>query len=471
MAAFIRSVLAQVNSEVSRVLSSQVIEEVCHELKHKWRKCTLDPATTIYAFVRQVLESNTACDHVPHITGLGVTGEAYCKARSRLPRELFQRLMDKVAAAVAAICGAAGLWHGHRVWHIDGSSCSMSDTPELQAAFGQPGGQAAGCGFPVAHLMTLFHAGTGCLLRIVTAPLRTHDMSQAPRVHDALSAGDVVVADRGFCSFAHLTLLQKIGVFAVFRQHQKTIVSFRKGRACTKSRAKSKKNKRGRRVARQKKKKNRKQRRTTGRPTSRWVKWLGTCDQIVESFKPRKRPKWMTEEAYAQLPDSLKVRELRYRVTQSGSRVSEVVLVTTLLDAERYPAADLATLYQRRWEIETNLRHLKQTLRMDVLRTKTVDGVHKELAMFAIVYNLIRLVMLQSASSQNVAPSQISFIDAQRRLRHALTGVPLRKLLLLPERPNRSEPRVRKRRPKQYPVMSKPRPQLKQELIGQQLKA
>jgi hypothetical protein len=434
-----------------------------------WRKCTLDPVTTVYAFVRQVLEGNTACDHVPHLTGLAVTGEAYCRARARLPVELFERLMEKVCDAVATVCDdAAALWHGHRVWHMDGSGCSMPDTPELQAAFGQPGGQAPGCGFPVAHLMTLFHATAGYLLRVVTTPLRSHDMSQAQRVHDALRAGDVVVGDRGFCSFVHLAILWGMGVFAVFRMHQRTIVSFRKGRANSKPAARKKK---GRRAARTKKRAvMEKKKRRKGKPTSRWVKWLGTCDQIVEYLKPKQRPRWMTAEAYALLPDSIQVRELRYRVTQPGFRVQEIVLVTTLLDAQLYPALELATLYQHRWEIETNLRHLKQTLRMDVLRTKTVNGVRKELAVYAIVYNLIRLVMLHAARDRNVPVARISFIDAQRRLRHAIRGTPTQKLIIVPERPGRSEPRVRKRRPKQYPLMQKSRSHLQQALIRQQLK-
>lgn len=456
MAAFIRSVLAQVKSEVARVLSPAVIEGICHELNYTWRQCTLDPATTVHAFIRQVLEGNTACDDVPHLTGLSITGEAYCKARGRLPVELFLRLLQKVCETLSGSFDDAGLWYGHRVWHTDGSACSMPDTPPLQAAFGQPTGQRPGCGFPVAHLMTLFHAATGCLMRIVTAPLRSHDMSQAHRVHDALKAGDVVVADRGFCSFAHLVMLEIIGVFAVFRLHQKTIVNFRKGRAFVSPSAKSTK---GRKV------------KGKGKPRSRWVRHLGPCDQIVEYFKPKQRPQWLTAEVYAELPASIEVRELRYRVKQRGYRVKEVLLVTTLLDAERYPATDLATLYQQRWEIETNLRHLKQTLRMDVLRTKTVDGVHKELAIYAIVYNLIRLVMLQSSGNQKVPVRRISFIDAQRRLRRAVDGTAPRKLNVVPERPNRYEPRVRKRRPKNFSLMRKSRRQLQQDLIRQQLKA
>ena len=447
MAAFIGSVLAQVNTEVARILSPQVIEGICRELKYVWRKRILDPSTTVHAFLRQVLEGNTACDDVPHLTGLPITGEAYCKARSRLPVELFHRLLNAVCEALSKTCDASELWHGHRLWHMDGSGCSMPDTPQLQEHFGQPGGQSVGCGFPVAHLMTLFHAATGCLLRIVSAPLRTHDMSQAHRVHDAMRAGDLVVADRGFCSFVHMVMLLNIGVFAVFRLHQKTIVSFRKGRGYEKKRT-------GKKNASAK-----------GKPTSKWVKWLGTSDQIVEYFKPITRPKWMTLHDYAALAESIQVRELRYRIARRGYRVKEVLLVTILLDVVLYPATELASLYQQRWEIETNLRHLKQTLGMDVLLTKTVDGIQKELAMFAIVYNLIRLVMVKSAKSQNVAVARISFIDSQRQLRNAVGKAPLPKLIVLAVRPHRCEPRVRKRRPKQYPVMKKPRHKLQQDLM------
>lgn len=448
MAAFIRSVLSQINSEIARVLSPQVIERICHDLNYSWRRCTLDPTTTVYAFLRQILEGNTACDHVPILMGLPLTGEAYCKARSRLPVELFQQLMKVVGEAVAKVCEGADRWSGHHVWYIDGSSHSMPDTPVLQEYFGQPTNQLAGCGFPVAHLMTLFHAATGCLLRITLGPLRSHDLPRAQSVHDRLHKGDIVVADRGFCSFVHLALLMAMGVFAVFRLHQKTIVSFRRGRGYLKKRSKKKS-----------------ARSSKGKPTSRWVKWLGTDDQIVEYFKPKTRPRWMTAAAYALLPESFLVRELRYRVTQRGYRVKEVLLVTTLLDAERYPAAELAKLYQQRWEIETNLRHLKQTLKMDVLHTKSVEGIQKELAMFFIVYNIIRLVMVRAAKRQNLDVRRISFIDAQRQLARALDGRPIQELLVVPDRPSRAEPRVRKRRPKKFPSMRKTRQQWKQDLL------
>ncbi len=204
----------------------------------------------------------------------------------------------------------------------------------------------------------------------------------------------------------------------------------------------------------------------TGLPRSRWVRWLGRLDQVVEYFRPKAPPKWITAEAYAALPDSILVREVRFRILIPGCRTKEVTLVTNLLDAERYPAAELAQKYYERWQVEVNLRHLQQTLHLDVLHCKTVAGVRKELCMMALVYNLVRLVMCTAAHEQQVPPDRISFIDALRWLNHATPGEPLPKLIVLPIR-QRVEPRVRKRRPKQYDLMTKPRESLRQALASQ----
>jgi hypothetical protein len=187
----------------------------------------------------------------------------------------------------------------------------------------------------------------------------------------------------------------------------------------------------------------------------------------VEWFKPHCRPAWLTAEAFAALPASLLVRELRYRIQQPGYRTREVLLVTTLLDAQVYPAEKLAELYADRWQVEVNLRHLKQTLRLDVLRCKTVAGVHKELLMIALAYNLARLVMLRAAQQQRVSVHRVSFIDALRWLCHVQQGDPLCRLILRLHRPGRHEPRVRKRRPKEYPLMKQPRAILRQTLYRQ----
>lgn len=449
----IQKAVDEIKGDVASVLPRDVIVSLCRQLNHHWRQRCLDPVTTLRAFLMQVLHGNTACDHLPHLIGKAFTGEAYCLARSRLPLELFQRLLTAICGALRTCRGGAG-WHGHRVWLLDGSSCSMPDTEELQKAFGQPGGQKVGCGFPVAHLLALFDFGTGFLLRVCAAPMRTHDMSQVERVHGEMQPGDVLVGDRGFCSYAHLALLFQAGIYGLFRTHQRIIVSFQKGRPFDAPQSQlSDRNRR------------------KGRPKSRWIKWLGHVDQIVEYFKPAQRPQWMTIEAYAALPDSITVRELRYRITERGFRTKEVLLVTTLLDNQRYPSNDLAELYGHRWQVETNLRHLKQTLGMDILRTKSLNNVHKELCMFVLAYNLVRLVMLHASQQQCVPVDRISFIDALRWLRRTNRDAEFPSLLTNPLRPGRSEPRVRKRRPKEFPVMHQPRSQFRKPKSTKQLRS
>jgi len=322
----------------------------------------------------------------------------------------------------------------------------MPDTPELQKAFGQPPGQKVGCGFPVANLLVLFDLGTGFLMRIGAAPLRSHEMSRAATFHAEMQPNDVLVADRGFCSYAHLALLFQAEIHGVFRIHQQLIVNFRKGRPHASTGSLNNR------------------RRSKGRPRSPWIQWLGHVDQIVEYVKPWHRPLWMTAEEYAALPVSLRVRELRYRIEQRGYRTRDVLLVTTLLDHTRYPSEDLAELYGQRWLVETNLRHLKQTLGMDVLRTKSLNNILKELAMYAIVYNLVRLVMLKAAQQQGTDLQRISFVDALRWLRTPPSKAMVSPLLCVPLRKGRVEPRVQKRRVKQYSLMTQPRNTLRRQL-------
>jgi hypothetical protein len=200
------------------------------------------------------------------------------------------------------------------------------------------------------------------------------------------------------------------------------------------------------------------------------LKSLGRDDQLVEWFKPKTRPAWMTERAYADLPESITVRELRRAVTGPAGNPVTLTMVTTLADARAYPAdggRSLTELRMRRWDVETNIRHLKSTMRMEVLRCKTEQGVRKELVVFGIVYNLVRVVMLEAARRQDVPVARVSFADAYRWLRHARPGDALPPLLVNPHRPGRAEPRVVKRRAKPHDLMNKPRDQLRKALEKQ----
>jgi Transposase DDE domain len=442
--------LRQIHNDLPQQLDSDTIHEICHASGYTWRERLLGPVATLHLFVLQILHGNTAITHLRHLARLPFTATAYCLARARLPLDIFQRLLQRITQALQpALQQQDGRWRGHRVFHVDGSSFSMPDTPALQATFGQPGVQKPGCGFPVAHLLVLFHASTGLLLKALAAPLRTHDMAQVAELHPELQAGDVVVADRGLCSFAHLALLQQRLVHGLFRVHQRQLVDFTPQRPY---------NAPGKKPIK-------------GLPTSRWLRSLGVTDQVVEWFKPKERPEWLTQEQYAALPASLELREVRYRVTQPGFRTRAVTVVTTLLDPEAYPAEALAQLYRQRWQVETNIKHLKTTMAMDVLRCETEQGVLKELAMFALVYNLVRVVMWTAAQRQGVAAERISFVDALRWLTDGDPHSPLPELVVNPYRPDRVEPRATKRRPKEYDRLNRPRAELRKRLLDKQVAA
>jgi len=442
----IRRALAAVKDDLPGLIQHHLHECLAG---HRYRRRRLDPLSTLLLFITQVMHGNTAIQHLRHLADMPASATAYCKARRRLPLRLFTQLVRRIAAELMPAGDDACRWRGHRVWRADGTGCSMPDTPQLRAHFGQPGGQREGCGFPVATTLVLCNAA-GLIARMIALPLRTHEASQLSQLHDQLGAGDVLVYDRAGCSFAHLALLFLRNLHGLFRMHQKQIVSFRHRR----------------RHARQFPKGQR-----AGRPTSRWIKRLGRYDQLVRWIKPAARPKWLTREQYDLLPDSLVLRELRYRVNRKGFRTEQVTLVTTLTDPVAYPAAELAEQYGLRWQIEVDFRHLKQTMNMDVLKCKTADGVMKELAIFMLVYNLVRLVMLRASHRQKVPLDRISFIDALRWLCAARDGRDLGDLVVNPKRPGRFEPRVIKRRKDRYPVMTKPREQLRQALLGNRVMA
>jgi Transposase DDE domain len=435
----ISSALVRIKQDLAAHLSGEFIASVCREVGHKWRERLLDPVTTLHLFILQVLHRNTACSHLPHLSGAEFSASAYCQARSRLPLDVVTTLVKKIGSCMQRSAAGHGRWKGHRTILVDGSNFSMPDTPELQKRFGQHGQQKKGCGFPIAHFLAIFDAASGLVLDVIPAPMATHDMSLVQKIHPQLQRSDLLVGDRGLCSFAHLALVLRAGLHACFRMHQMQIVDFRPGRPHAAG-----KNRRG-------------------RPHSRWIRALGLEDQIVEWIRPASRPAWMEQAAFDALPQTVTVRELRYRVTTPGFRVGEITLVTTLLDSKAYPAEDLALLYKMRWQVETNFCILKTTMGMEKLHCKSVDGVLKELWIFALVYNLVRMVMLEASRRQGVTPDRISFIDALRWLALARPGA-LPALVVNPLRPNRIEPRVVKRRPKSHKLMMHPRDVMRKTL-------
>jgi len=435
--------LRQLREDLVAMLDGPMVERVCREVDYHWREGPLDPFHTLHLFILQVLNGNTAMTHLPRLSGEPFTASAYCQARRRLPLEVFRRIVDRFGRHLDAPGSDDLLWLGHRVFLMDGSGFSMPDTPELAAHFGYPAHQRPGCGFPVGHLLALMDAEAGLLRDVIVSPLRTHDLRHAVKLHPRLVAGDILVADRGFCSFAHLAVLLRAHLHAVFRIHPCQIVDFHPHRPCASE------------ILGQ------------GIPTSRWVRRLGQCDQLVEWHKPEQPPEWLSAEEYAQLPEWMFVREIRWRIRRPGCRVCKVKLVTTLLDPGLYPAEAIARLYGLRWQVEVDLRDLKITLGLDILKGHSVDVVNKEVQVFILVYNLNRLAMLKAARRQQVAPNRISFIDALRWLQPPKPHRPLPDLVVNPLRPGRIEPRCIKRRPKPFPKMVRPRAEYRKRLKKQ----
>jgi hypothetical protein len=437
--AIIASTLARIKSDPLCPLGGkQHVNELFAQAGHVWRERVFDPATTLGLFILQVLHGNTAITHLRHLCNFDVRPQSYCDARARLPLLTLAWVIEQWCRdCIKYTQDTAATWLGRRVFLADATTATTPDTPELQSLWPQPSVQKPGCGFPMIKLLGLLDLATGMIVQLSLFCLHTHEMSQAAAMTAMLRAGDVLLADRGFCSFVHLALLALKEIDAVFRMHQRQIVDFTPNRP----------HQRGGR-----------KRRKRGVPTSRFVRRLGPDDQIVEWLKPSGKPQWMTQQEYDRLSATLLIRELRYRIIVPGRRTRIVTIATTLVDPMRYPKRKIAELYGLRWEIETNFRHLKQTMKMDQLKCKTADGVMKELLLFALVYNLVRAAMCAAAARQGADPNRVSFIDTLRWLWSDRTAEEI-KLVLNRIRPGRWCPRVKKRRMKEYDLMTKLRSQ------------
>jgi len=440
------SALRRIKQELGSILDRCRINRLCEQAGYHPRDAgSLDPATTIALFAQQVLQGNVSCASVRHLGDEEFTPQAYCAARMRLPLQVVKQLVRDTSQQLCARVDPQYRFGPHRVLLIDSSTFSMPDTPELQGHFGQPGMQKAGCGFPVAHWLVLFNARTGLAIDTLTAPLRTHEASLVGEIQQQTQPQDLVLGDDSFGTYAHLSLLRERQMHGLFPVHHHRIVDFTPHRPCIEP---------GKGKA------------AKGVPRSRWVKRLGHNDQLVEWFKPAKRPDWMTPQQWRSVPDSILVREVRRTVHRFRRRPITLTIVTTLLDPKAYPAKELFKLRLRRWDVETNFRHLKTTMKMEVLHCQTVDGVLKEMWMFLLVYNLVRMIMLEAAARQGVPPDRISFADALSWMRRAKADDELPKLLVVPYRPDRIEPRAVKRRRDRYARMNKPREQMRENILA-----
>ena len=404
-------------------------------------------AVTLWAFLSQVLhkgEQRSCVAAVARVVTLCValgrepcsadTG-VYCRARARLPLALVQRLTYHVADTAEAQTPESWLWKCRHVHLVDGTTVSMPDTPSLQAKFPQPKTQKPGLGFPIIRLVVMMSLATAMVGGMALGPYAGKETGATALLRellDRLKPGDIVLADRYHCSYFAIARLLAAGIDIVARLHHRRRSSFHLGR-----------------------------------------------DQQVTWTRP-KRPDWMDQATYDGMPTSITVREVHVQVKQPGFRVRSFIAVTTLTDAHVYTHADIAELYHQRWLVELDIRALKISLGMDVLRCKSPAMIAKEIWTCLLGYNLIRQRLLQAALLAKRSPRQISFTAALQKIAASWTVILVcdaertRTMIdvhladlgthLVGDRPDRVEPRAVKRRPKPHRLLNKPRAQAQAEL-------
>lgn len=397
---------------------------------------------TFECFLWQLLKPKTSCREVVrqvqalfrlHHQGPVDEGDsAYVQARQRLPRERLERALRATAGAADRRAGPGGQLQGRPVKVVDGSSTQLPDTPENQARYPHPSVQKSGCGFPLLKFVVLFSLSSGAVLNALMGSLHHQDLRLLRRLWDQLKKGDILLGDRAFGEYTTLAGLSAQGVDVMARLHQARKVDFRKARR------------------------------------------LSRNDGLFVWRKGVRQSDILSATEWFGLPAQITVRIIRFTAALRGFRHRRITLVTTLLDPMLYPAQELAALYARRWKIELCLRDLKTTMGMEQLRCKTPDMAEKELLAYLVAYNLIRCVMAEAVARYPVDLERVSFkgsIDALRQYSDAIAQARNRKMRrqlwedlllnlvrdLLRCRPNRTEPRAVKRRPKPYPLLNQPR--------------
>ncbi len=434
------------------LLPVDAVERAVRDEGVRFRDRLFPPAVTVWIFLSQVLDAAHCCRQAVArylawrlsrgLAPCSADAGAYCKARLRLPEALPARLAREVGRKPQDEAPAAWRWRGRTVKVVDGTTAALPDTPDNQGEYPQPRSQKPGVGFPLVRMVVLFSLAAGTALDAAMGPYRgkrTGEPALFRELHDRLEAGDILLADRCYCSYAEMALCRERGCDAVFRMHQRRRVDFRRGRR------------------------------------------LGSSDHVATWSRPA-RPEWMTEVEYARLPAEMAVRELRVWIDRPGYRTRVLVVATTLLDAEAFPWREAAALYGARWQAELDLRSLKDTLQMGILRCKTPAMARKEAWMHLLAYNLIRGVMARAAREAGLLPWALSFAGAVQTVvafaplawtarEEEWAGIAGRLRAAVAEhrvhdRPGRCEPRAQKRRPQTYPLLNEPRDQARARLTA-----
>lgn len=449
--------LSQPGLPFVQVLSAERIQRIFAEHDNLFgMSTTYSTPLVLWAFLGQVLRDGkeagcqaAVADIIVHQALAGQpaptadTGD-YCRARAKLSEQALHDLTVEIAEEVEQQAEPAWLWKGRHAKLVDGFTFTMPDTAANQAEYPQQSSQKKGVGFPIVRACVILSLATACAMELAVGPYagkQTGETALLRSLLDSLLAGDVVVADRFYCSFMMIALLLGRGVDVCARLHQRRRTDFRRG------------------------------------------KRLGKYDHLIEWTRPAK-PSWMDDATYASIPETLVLREIRFQVFEPGYRVKELTIVTTLTDPEAFSVEDIAQLYGFRWHSELDIRAIKQTLHLDHVRCKTPEMVRKELWTTLLGYNLIRTTAAAAAVLHDKQPRQISFTGTCQHLLKSWMPLSLGNLaaevaidlcqtllerisqVVVANRPGRIEPRVLKRRRHRYPLMREPRTKLRRQLEG-----
>jgi hypothetical protein len=422
------------------LLTSDELLSVVESLLPNHRERLYPPTETLAMFLAQVMSADGSCQQAVNdmavkrmfhgFSTMNTNTGAYCKARQRLPLSMLSKLCQCAGQLVAQRAPSAWCWQGRRLKLIDGTTVTMPDTPANQVYYPQQTNQAPGLGFPIARLVGVMCLATGTVLDAALGPYQGKGNGEHGLLRillDHFEPGDMVIADRYYCSFFCIAALMAKGVDVVFQQHAVRQTDFRRGQR------------------------------------------LGTRDHLITWFKPKQKPAWMSQDDYNRFPDQLSLREVK---------ADHKVLVTTLRSPKQVSKKQLTQLYQQRWHIELDLRHIKSTLGMEQLTCKTPDMNEKQMWVYFLAYNLIRLIMAQSALQSDRLPRQLSFKHALQIWmlwnasnlfsladeQQVITVLTLIAQQTVGNRPGRVEPRAIKRRPKPFPLLMTTRSQARKDI-------
>ncbi len=422
------------------LLTSGILFDEVEKRLPEHRERLFPPTETLAMFVAQALSADRSCQHVVNqaavqrlVSGLPTcstyTG-GYCRARQRLPLEMVSGLTRYLGRQIDQQLPDEWRWHGRRVRLVDGTTVTMPDTPENQAAYPQQRGQKEGLGFPICRVVGITCLASGALLNAAVGRFNGKggdEQTLLRSIQETLVSGDILIGDAFFPTFFFIAAMQAQGVDILMEQMgaRKRVTDFRRG------------------------------------------KRLRQRDHLIAIRKPKHKPDWMSETAYQAAPETITVREFK-----AGGKI----MVTTMICPKAACKADLKTLYKQRWAVELDIRHIKETMGMNILSCKTPDMVLKEIWVTLLAYNLIRLLMVQAAFVADIMPRGISFKHCLQlwllwsQKADTSDDEQLYALCVLMaqqrvgNRPGRIEPRAVKRRPKAYPLLTVPRPQARENV-------